>query len=158
LNSVVVCLFNFHASYILFDYNLDILYSEYYHERIIGLHSEVDTTTNIKASFPGGQVAFVNYIMENFKYPQRCLDYGISGNVLLKFRIDTAGRIAEVSVVEQTPGCIEFNIEAINVLKKSPRWTPGMNKGVLVDSWRELPLNISVDSRNNRKKQEIKIR
>ena len=149
---------NLEASYILFEYNLDILYSEYYHEQINGIHAEVDTTSNRKASFPGGDVAFVNYVIENFKYPQRCLDYGISGNVLLKFRIDKSGRIVEVSVVEQTPGCTEFNIEAINVLKKSPRWTPGMNKGVLVDSWRELPLNISVDSRKNRKKREMKIR
>lgn len=101
-------------------------------------------TVKIKASFPGGDAAFKEYVRDNFNYPTRCQDDGINGYVLLRFVVDETGKVSRVSAIEETKSCPEFTTEAIRVLKKSPRWIPGNNNGVQMKSWREIPINLQV--------------
>ena len=39
----------------------------------------------------------------------------------------------------------EFTEEAIRVLKRSPLWIPGQNKGRFVASWSEIPIRLSTE-------------
>jgi protein TonB len=105
----------------------------------------VATNVQIKANFPGGEVAFRSYLEGEFIYPQRCKDKGINGSVMLRFVVDEAGRISRVKAIEETKSCPEFTTEAIRILKKSPRWVPGQNNGTFLKSWREIPLRMSVN-------------
>ncbi len=99
----------------------------------------------VKASFPGGETAFRDYVGNEFQYPVRCQDEGINGSVVLRFVVDQTGRISKVSAIEETKSCPEFTEEAIRVLKRSPRWIPGQNKGRFVVSWREIPIRLTVE-------------
>lgn len=99
----------------------------------------------VKASFPGGEPAFREYVANEFQYPVRCQDEGINGSVVLRFVVDQSGRISKVSAIEETKSCPEFTEEAIRVLKRSPRWIPGQNKGRFVVSWREIPIRLTVE-------------
>jgi protein TonB len=98
----------------------------------------------IKAQFPGGDEKFKEFVVNNFQYPIRCQDDGINGYVMLRFVVDEVGRVSRVSAVDETPSCPEFTTEAIRVLKKSPRWIPGNNNGVMMKSWREIPIKLNI--------------
>jgi protein TonB len=111
--------------------------------------SEVDSNgaipfAQIKANFPGGEAAFRAYVAEMFVYPQRCLDEGINGYVMLRFIVDEAGRISSVQAIEESKSCPEYTKEAIRVLKNSPRWVPGQNNGKFVKSWRQIPIQLNI--------------
>ncbi len=97
-----------------------------------------------KAQFKGGDKAFQKYVMNNFRYPARCQENGISGSVLLRFVVDVDGSIVNIQVLEVSTKCPEFAKEAVRILKNSPRWIPGMYNGRFVKSYRELPLKMSV--------------
>ena len=99
----------------------------------------------VKASFPGGEAAFREYVYSTFQYPVRCKDQGIKGSVVLRFVVDQSGRVSKVSAIQETKSCPEFTEEAIRVLKISPRWIPGQNRGKFVISWREIPISIPLN-------------
>ena len=102
-------------------------------------------TVAVKASFPGGESAFREYVGNEFQYPVRCKDEHINGSVILKFVVDASGRISRVSAIQETKSCPEFTEEAIRVLKRSPLWIPGQNKGRFVASWSEIPIRLSTE-------------
>ena len=106
---------------------------------------QIATNVQIKANFPGGEAAFIAFVAQEFVYPERCREEGINGSVNLRFAVDEVGRISRVQVLSETKSCPEFTVEAIRVLKKSPRWVPGQNNGVFLKSWRDVPIVLSVD-------------
>lgn len=110
-----------------------------------GTGDQIATNVQIKANFPGGDRAFIEYVEGEFQYPPRCFEEGINGYVKLLFAVDEAGRISRVQAIEETKSCPEFTVEAIRVLKKSPRWVPGQNNGKFLKSWREVPIRLTVD-------------
>ncbi|MBM3919626.1 MAG: energy transducer TonB [Sphingomonadales bacterium] len=95
-----------------------------------------------EAKFPGGDEAFKRFIVANFEYPERCRDEGIEGYVQLKFVVDVNGRISRIQIIQPTPGCPEFDKEAIRVLQKCPPWIPAQNNGKFLTSWRTLPIRL----------------
>jgi protein TonB len=107
------------------------------------LYSQNDNDVQIKASYPGGEVAFLKYLTDEFVIPERCMGLGINLYVRMRFEVDTAGIISGTTVLEETKSCPEFTTEAIRVLKKSPRWVPGQNNGHLLKSFREIPFKWS---------------
>lgn len=105
---------------------------------------KIELKPNVKASFPGGEAKFIEYIQRAFQYPVRCQDYGINGSVVLRFIVDSKGQISDIKVIAETKTCPEFTTEAIRILRKSPRWVPGQNNGQFIKSYREIPIRLSV--------------
>ena len=83
-------------------------------------------------------------MQREFQYPVRCQDEGINGSVVLRFIVDSKGKISDIKVIEDTKTCPEFTTEAIRILQKSPRWVPGQNNGRFIKSYREIPIKLSV--------------
>jgi Gram-negative bacterial TonB protein C-terminal len=100
---------------------------------------------DVQAQFVGGDNAFNEFLMSNFIFPERCREEGIGGRVLLRFVVDTKGRISQISAIEETKSCPEFTTEAIRVLKMSPKWIPGLVNGRYVNSWRQLPIKLTLE-------------
>lgn len=62
----------------------------------------------------------------------------IQGRVILSFYVSPEGELSDIKVLRSVGGgCDE---EAIRVLKKSPRWSPGEQRGRVVRS----PMVISI--------------
>ena len=101
---------------------------------------------DIDATFIGGESKFFEYVRDNFNYPDRCLEEGIDGAVLLEFVVDVKGKISNVKAISETPACPEFTTEAIRVLKASPRWMPGQSNGTFVKSYRRIPIQLKATS------------
>ena len=82
------------------------------------------------AEFPGGREAWTKFLNKNLKYPKQAKRMGVEGNVYLSFIVDRTGTISDISVIREVGGgCDE---EAVRVLEKSPKWTPGKQRGKAV--------------------------
>ncbi|MFT7150516.1 MAG: TonB family protein [Nonlabens sp.] len=123
---------------------------EMYNEK--GEQTEIDpliidaTALEIDASFPGGQKAWGTFLRNNLKYPEASKRANIQGQVILKFIITAAGYLKDIYVSSNPDQ--NLSIEALRVLKKSPRWIPKRVKGVAVES--EMTLRIVFGLPNRR--------
>jgi len=108
---------------------------------------EVEPIANpdVKASFPGGEAKFYEYLRNTLVYPARCMDDGISGSVKLRFVVNIQGNISDIKVTEETKSCPEFTQEAIRVIKNSPKWIPAQISGKFVNSWMTIPVKFQLN-------------
>ncbi|MCK7537596.1 MAG: energy transducer TonB [Marinilabiliales bacterium] len=71
--------------------------------------------------------AFRVYIQQNLKYPVIAQENGISGRVYVSFVVDRDGSLTNVQVVRGVDPSLDK--EAVRVVKSSPKWTPGKQRG-----------------------------
>lgn len=96
-------------------------------------------------SFQGGDLnTFRNWVQTNVKFPQIALENGIQGRVVLSFVIEKDGRLTNVQVL-QTPDR-SLSEEAIRVLNKSPKWSPGKQRNQVVRVKYTLPVDFRVQN------------
>lgn len=97
----------------------------------------------LQARFFGGEEAFKNLIVNEFNYPTRCMEKGISGNIIIRFRVNREGIVDKMSTVSKSPQCPEFTTEAKRVIVLAP-WIPATYKGKVVNCWLEIPIRLDV--------------
>ncbi len=91
---------------------------------------------------PGGMSRWNKYLSDNLKYPTQARRMGIEGTVIVVFVINTDGTIQDVEVLRGIGGgCDE---EAVKVVKSSPKWNPGMQKGKAVRTRMRLPIRFKL--------------
>ena len=91
-------------------------------------------------SFMGGDLMTVRkWAMKQVRYPQVAWENNISGRVLLTFVIERDGSLTNIKIL-QTPDESLSN-EAIRIMKLSPKWTPGMQRGQAVRVKYTLPID-----------------
>lgn len=94
-------------------------------------------------SFQGGGLeTFRAWVQQNVRFPQIALENGIQGRVVVSFVIEKDGRLTNI-VVLQTPDR-SLSDEAIRVLNKSPKWTPGKQRNQPVRVKYTLPVEFRV--------------
>ncbi|WP_343524923.1 TonB family protein [Pedobacter sp.] len=94
--------------------------------------------------FNGGAKAWAKYMERNLRYPSRAQEEGASGKVFVSFVVEKDGSITDVSVIKGIGfGCDE---EAIKVIKKSPLWKPGKNKGIPVRVRYNMAINFQISN------------
>ena len=62
-----------------------------------------------------------------FKYPEIAKENGISGRVTVQFTIDKDGSVKDVKVLRGVDSSLDK--EAVRVIQKSPKWSPGKQRG-----------------------------
>lgn len=93
---------------------------------------EVFLIVEEEASFPGGRKAWAKFLKKNFTYPRTAKRMGIEGKVFLSFVVSKDGSLSDIKVERGIGGgCDEA---AVAVLEKSPKWNPGKQRGVPVNS------------------------
>lgn len=86
----------------------------------------------------GGINGFNRFVQQNLKYPKQAHRMGIEGKVFVQFIVQKDGSISDVKVIRGIgAGCDE---EAIRVIQKSPKWTPGKQRGRAVRVRMVLPI------------------
>ncbi len=87
----------------------------------------VDTLLNKPPQYPGGKEALDAYLKANLKYPKRAIQYGIEGRVVFNLIISAEGEISEIMIFKSLfRDCDE---EAFYLVKKMPKWIPGLKDG-----------------------------
>lgn len=99
---------------------------------------EVFTIVENQPEFPGGMPAFYKFVSDNMKYPAQARRMGIEGRVFVQFVVDKDGSVTEVKAVKGIgAGCDE---EAERVLRMSPKFQPGKQRGRSVKVRMVLPI------------------
>ena len=111
-------------------------------------------------SFRGGHKGLQEFIKQNLKYPSMAQAYGVSGRVIMQFKIDSLGYISDVKAAkhllrydtlllsresearqielkEQIPQQLEE--ECARVIALMPRWSPAKISGKVVSMKYNLP-------------------
>lgn len=88
--------------------------------------------------YPGGIQAFYEYVGKNIHYPSNARRMDVEGTVYVQFVINEDGTLSEITSTKGIGfGCDE---EALKVLRKSPRWIPGKQRGRPVKVRMTLPI------------------
>lgn len=81
-------------------------------------------------SFPGGDVALMQYLQKNIKYPVVAEENGVQGRVIVTFVVERDGSITDVKVAKSVDPSLDK--EAMRVVKSMPNWIPGKQNGSAV--------------------------
>lgn len=91
------------------------------------------------ASFPGGNQALMQHLMDNLIYPTEDQKNKREGKVIIGFIVDETGAIREPKVLSST-GTKAMEKEALRVVSEMPAFIPGKNKGKISASTLQLPI------------------
>lgn len=96
-------------------------------------------------SFQGGDLnKFRTWVQQNIRFPQIALENGIHGRVVLSFVIEKDGRLTNIQVLQSPDRSLSD--EAIRVLSKSPKWSPGKQRNQVVRVKYTLPVDFRVQN------------
>lgn len=96
-------------------------------------------------SFQGGDLnKFRAWVQQNIRFPQIALENGILGRVVLSFVIEKDGRLTNIQVLQSPDRSLSD--EAIRVLSKSPKWSPGKQRNQVVRVKYTLPVDFRVQN------------
>ena len=83
--------------------------------------------TEAKPSFNGGDAnEFSKWVNSQLVYPKKAKEHGIQGRVTLQFTIEKDGRLRDVKVLSAPDKSLAK--EAVRVVSRSPKWTPGKQR------------------------------
>ncbi len=103
------------------------------------VENKVFTVAEQMPSFKGN----VNqWLSQNLTYPAVAAEHGIEGRVIVKFVVEKDGRVTDVQVVRSVDPALDR--EAVNTVKRMPKWNPGMNNGQPARVWFTLPVNFKL--------------
>lgn len=75
-----------------------------------------------EAEFPGGPAAWQRFLNKNLKSLMDSSGNAIKGTVVVQFVVDEEGNVTNVKAIS---GPEPLSTEAVRVIKKSSKWTPG---------------------------------
>lgn len=101
------------------------------------------TKVEIESEYPGGTSAWQRYLNKSLRYPQEAQDNEIQGTVVIQFIVDKEGNVSEVEAIS---GPNELREEAVRVIKKSGKWTPAVQNGRQVKSYKKQPITFRLET------------
>ena len=106
------------------------------------IKGEIFTVVEDQPQFEGGMPAFSQYVASKLRYPAQARQQGIEGKVFVQFVVEKDGSLSNVTSVKGIGGgCDE---EAVRVLKESPKWKPGKQRGKPVKVRMILPITFNL--------------
>jgi len=103
---------------------------------------EIFTVVEDQPAPEGGMGKFYKFVKKKLKYPSQARRMGIEGKVFVQFVVDKDGSITEVQAIKGIgAGCDE---EAVRVIKASPKWKPGKQRGRAVKVRMVLPITFKL--------------
>ncbi len=88
--------------------------------------------------FPGGMGECMKFLSKNVNYPSIAQENGIQGRVIIQFVVNTDGSIVDAVVARGVDPYLDK--EALRVVGKMPKWTPGKQRGKAVRVRYTLPV------------------
>lgn len=111
----------------------------------IDSNERIYTVVEQMPEFPGGDEAMMKFIHKNLTYPEIAMKNGIIGTIRLRFIVRSTGEITDIEAVnkESLEGS-GLEEEAIRVIKKMPKWTPGKQNGKPVSVYFNFPIRVEL--------------
>jgi len=109
----------------------------------------------IQPTFPGGLAAFYRWVGKNYSYPSEATKKGVSGSIHVSFIVEIDGSLSHIELTKDLGyGTGEA---AINMLKRCPKWKPGLVDGRPVRTQYSLPIKLNLQGFNS-KQDTVKTR
>ena len=103
--------------------------------------SAVYFNPEIKAEFPGGQNAWIHYLLKNLRYPNIAVRKNIQGTVVTQFMVDSTGLAHDATSIS---GPEELRAETIRLVKNTT-WSPAVNNSKKVNSWKTQSVSFKLE-------------
>jgi TonB family protein len=97
----------------------------------------------IMPEFPGGSQSMLEFIQNNLNYPDLAKENNIEGKVYLKFIVRSTGEIDNIQIARGIHEVLDT--AAIELVKKMPRWNPGVQNGKTVSVYMIIPIVYRLD-------------
>jgi Ca-activated chloride channel homolog len=105
--------------------------------------AEVFVLVEQMPKFQGGdQKDFIEYIQKHIIYPEKAKENGIFGRVFVQFVINEKGELVDIKIIRSIDPLLDN--EVIRVLKQSPKWTPGKQRGKPVKTTMTIPIEFKI--------------
>lgn len=93
--------------------------------------------------FPGGMPKFYGYVGKNYVYPAAAREQGVSGRITMSFVVEKDGSLTDIKVLRDLG--MGTGEEAVRLLKKAPKWKPGIQNGRPVRVQYTLPIMLNLE-------------
>ena len=98
-------------------------------------------------TFQGGDLnVFRNWVQSKIQYPKEAMDKGINGRVVCSFVVEKDGSLTEFDVLQSPDKSLAD--EVVRILKTSPKWEPGEQRGEKVRVKYMVPIVFSIGNKN----------
>ena len=94
------------------------------------------------ATYPGGEVALIQFVNKNVVYPAIAQKQYLQGTVMLRFKVDVDGWVRTVKVEKSLSR--ECDKAAVDVVRKLHRFVPAKVHGQPVPVWLRLPIRFRI--------------
>jgi len=101
-----------------------------------------ESTKVIQPSFGDKSSALADYIIQNFKYPDKAYENRVEGKVFVKFIVMSNGKVSNVEIMKSVD--TELDEAASNLVSLMPNWNPGTKNGVPTDMEMILPIQFKI--------------
>lgn len=90
-----------------------------------------------------GIEGFREWVAQNLRYPGSAAKDSIAGRVYVQFVVNSDGHVDRVKVARGVNP--DLDQEAVRVVKSSPKWAPGKQRGKVVNVAYTIPIIFSLD-------------
>ena len=96
-------------------------------------------------TFMGGDLnVFRNWVQSKLQYPKEAMDKSIKGRVICSFVVEKDGSLTDFEVLQSPDKSL--GDEAVRVLKTSPKWEPGEQRGEKVRVKYTVPIVFEIEN------------
>lgn len=103
---------------------------------------QVFTVVEKMPEYPGGTNEMLKFIATTMEYPKIAQDNGIQGRVVCSFVVGKDGAVKDIEVIRGVDPSLDK--EAVRIIGKMPKWTPGMQRGKQVQVKYTVPIIFSL--------------
>ena len=104
--------------------------------------SDVFTTSETDAFFPGGHDRLEQFLSNNIKYPKKSRRKGEEGTVTAQFVVMEDGTINGIEIIKGVSPLLDE--ESLRVLQSMPSWRPGITNNQTVRIALQVPIQYSL--------------
>ena len=105
--------------------------------------SEIFDVVEEMPSPQGGLEGWNKYLSENLVYPASAKEKGVEGTVYLSFTVTKTGELRDVNILRGIGGGADE--AAMKVIRNSPNWIPGRQRGQEVAVKMRVPIRFKLD-------------
>lgn len=95
---------------------------------------------SVESEFPGGAKAWLHYLTTTLRYPHEAIDNDLMGTVAVEFNVDKQGAVPRTSIWVRRSAAYSLDKEALRVIRQSGDWTPAVQFGEKVRSYKLQPV------------------
>ncbi len=114
---------------------------------VVANHKDNDTAFYIVdeyPEYPGGRDAYLDYLNEKMVYPDDARRDSIQARVVVQFIVEKDGSITNAKVLK-TSSSESLDAEALRLIKRMPKWTPGKLNDTIRRVRMAMPVNFRLD-------------